>query len=500
MPIPVLDVPMPTFEQSNPWMQGMAQMQEIQNNQQLWKKIQAEAALQQAKAQYAPELAQADLQKTLADASLSNQMAQWFGPKAQSEIGLQGAQAGYAGAEADALKQSLPYKLAQMKFQQKYPLLSTPGAEMWGALQYASDNPDFNKALTQMQSGNPQDLTIQPQDYGKIAAGVNASGGQAQLAPTQDLGYTPANQGNVAQMLGLGGQPQPQQQQAIAPALGLGGSQQQPQNVRDLMLQSLFGKMAEQKAKTNYMTAMPGIRAAANPALLAAASQNEDAAKGILDTLMQQVSPGSHPTDQNVKDFQEYASDATLRKTKTANQINQMQYATNLDKLLAQGSELMPSVSQYAGVPGKLKLASDRAQASIGTVNPEYSDYLKFTRATVPMAAGEIGRTLGKQATNEMTKILTEVADPNYWDSNPDLAMQQWNWIVQTFQGIKGKGGINQALSASNTDIRKELASGGQQSQQQVGKVMVVSPDGKKGYIPASQVDEAMKSGYTMAR
>jgi hypothetical protein len=267
MPIPVLDVPMPTFEQSAPWLEGMRQAQNVRQMQLQAKQMQIqnefarpmleqkllEATLNnkmlQPKSEMAPQFAQADLQKTLSDALLAQQQAQYYGPQAQINI-------------------------AKGQFGLQNPLLSQPGtAGQIGALGYMMQHPEQFK---------DQDYTIKPDQYERLATGVNSSGGNAQ-SPAGETNELPNQQGSLL----------------------------------DTMRQSIFGSLNEQKAKTNYYNLSPAIRAAQNPILQAAAGNNPEVAKAAGNSLMKAIDPSVNINNSDVKHIQSFLGDLNTKKTTT---------------------------------------------------------------------------------------------------------------------------------------------------------------------------------------
>lgn len=452
--LPLIDFKRISFEEANPWISGLKAGQDIfkqsiQNaylSPQLQANLQqqqADATIKQAQAQYAPEMSLANLQNKQASTDLLGQQSKWYGPNAQSQISLRDAQEAVQRQE-EALK----------KFFVKNPLLSKSGeAGQVGAVLYLQEHPELDPNRTNQGpiAGNVGGLPMTQPQMDTLGQVMNNPGQQQMLEPEDVLK-------NLLGKVGINSertQPNVQQayQQQQMPQQGI---QQPPQ--QSLVQQILSGINIDQqqkKARTNYFNSAPGIRAATNPNLLSVAGSNKEVARGMAQTLLNQVAPGAKVTDDDIKNFQSYAKDAVLKKTKTGTQLNQMQYASNLDRLLDQGTELMPSVIKYAGLAGQFKKATDAIAAAQGAMPEDYSNYLNFTRVTVPQAAGEIGRTLGKTATIEETRNLKNVMNPTYWDSNPAMALKQWNWLVDSF---KGRRGINQSLAASNADIRSQLA------------------------------------------
>jgi hypothetical protein len=263
MGLPVLDVPNPTFEESNPFLAGMKynaaiRQQQLQNeadtikNQYLGPTL-AEA-LQQAqlqnqitapKAEHAEEITMADLLQQQNQGKLTGEQAQWYGPKTRSEIALQGAQAGYAGAQTREANSLLPYKIKEAEFKAKYPLLSASGvAQQVGALSYMNQNPDqFNPpSQQQVPTVGSMDQGVQlPQDQQQPTLG-NAL---AQSIPS--LFNRPQQQEQYPQQ-----QPVPQQAPVFQPQPQAGApQQQQPQTLQDALRQSIFNTVNEQKAKSH---------------------------------------------------------------------------------------------------------------------------------------------------------------------------------------------------------------------------------------------------------
>ena len=105
---------------------------------------------------------------------------------------------------------------------------------------------------------------------------------------------------------------------------------------------------------------------------------------------------------------------------------------------------------------GKTKGASDKALSQMQQDTPEqYQKYYNFTRVTAPALANEMRRTLGGQASDKEIQIMGSVANPLTWDSNPKLAMGQWDALKNLFQ--KQVAG---AISASPSQNRQNLING----------------------------------------
>ncbi|TXG86349.1 MAG: hypothetical protein E6R13_00685 [Spirochaetes bacterium] len=111
MVLPLANFPTISFDEANPLLKGMQTGQQIGfnfANMPLQLKAQLLAnKINEAKAQYAPQMELANLQKTQAQTpyiqaqtGLLNKDIQWYDPKTRSALALQGAQAGLDSAEA----------------------------------------------------------------------------------------------------------------------------------------------------------------------------------------------------------------------------------------------------------------------------------------------------------------------------------------------------------------------------------------------------------------
>lgn len=156
----------------------------------------------------------------------------------------------------------------------------------------------------------------------------------------------------------------------------------------------------------------------------------------------------------NNPSVQSTAQNAALKETSTNQILNQRQYSQILGNLMDQAQPLMPSVAKYAGAQGQAQLVADKVAASTGTVNPDYQNYLVFTRTYAPVIANEMRRTLGGQATDSERNVMDKLTNPSYWDSNFPLAMQQYTAMQNMY-----KTAVNPALSQSLSQVQKNLQS-----------------------------------------
>jgi hypothetical protein len=183
----------------------------------------------------------------------------------------------------------------------------------------------------------------------------------------------------------------------------------------------------------------------------------------------------------NISAVQSASQDTYAKKVETANQRNQQLYASILDNLFQGAQPLMNSVTGYAGLPGRAKLQQDRVQASFGKTSPDYQNYLNFTRNYAPNIANEMRRTLGGQATDNEQKLMASVANPAYWDSNPDMAMQQFKSLQDMYRQR-----VNPALTQTPSQTRAKLNNSN------------AAPQSAKNYSDADLQHTAQKYGMTI--
>ena len=238
----------------------------------------------------------------------------------------------------------------------------------------------------------------------------------------KNLGVTMQKLGQQASQQGLPGQAAAQQ----APA----------------MLQSIAQDGGTPATQSTYDQLMPPPHHAQNQI-------NSDNS-----AIVEHTKNASDWTSEDVKKFQQSLSDAFLKKTTTANIMNQRQYAGILDNLFNRADPLIPSVAKYAGFKGKTQKGLNAFASASGASSPDYQNYLMFTRTIAPVVANEMRRTLGGQASDKEKETMDAIVNPAYWDSNPATAMKQWNFLVNTY-----RHSVNPALMASPSKVVNRFGS-----------------------------------------
>ncbi len=150
--------------------------------------------------------------------------------------------------------------------------------------------------------------------------------------------------------------------------------------------------------------------------------------------------------------------DMSNLKTNTTMGNNQQRYAATLETAFNAAEPLANSAFKYAGSGGQAKLAADKLAAQTGSISPDYANYLKFTRVTIPALASEILRTGGANSTDSQKLLAIQQANPITYDNNSELAKIQWDFLTDLYRKI-GK-----TLAQSVTQTRAQLRKGASRS------------------------------------
>lgn len=186
MVLPLANFPTISFDEANPFLKGMQTGQQIGfnfANMPLQLKAQLlQNQINQAKAQYAPQMELANLQKTQAETpylqaqtGLINKDIQWYDPKTRSALALQGAQAGLDSAEA-----------AMNRFKMAHPGYMVGGSP--AMFEYLRQN-----GVNVFDQGQSQPQQTQATD--NVLRGTsdtsNLSAPTTQIQPNQNMGMQP---------------------------------------------------------------------------------------------------------------------------------------------------------------------------------------------------------------------------------------------------------------------------------------------------------------------
>ena len=212
---------------------------------------------------------------------------------------------------------------------------------------------------------------------------------------------------------------------------------------------------------------------------------NNDIVSGAQDSLMSKLIKGTTPTRVQTQRY----------------------YGKTFNNFAGQIDDLMPVISQYAGVEGKAKLAKDKAQAALGTVNPDYEKYLTFTTYLAPQAANELMLYLGSNHTDSQVKQMMEMINPSLLATNPTLYKQRWDNLVkyansieptisQSLAQVSGKS----TLPVSSVKEAKNISSSNNTPQTvssvPLGSIVMIDNNGNQRVIPSSAKNQALSAGW----
>jgi hypothetical protein len=174
MPIPVQQFRPISFDEANPMLKGIRTGQQIFGTG-------LENLLKGIQAQYAPQMTEAELAQKLAQGRLTGEQAKWFGPTAQSEIGLRGAQ-------TNRLNTMTPLEAEELKLKnQFYPQMTEAQIQNFKALadqRQMGGRPgagvqEVNAFKKQIQMDNPNwDESMVNQAANAYMTGDNSINGQ----------------------------------------------------------------------------------------------------------------------------------------------------------------------------------------------------------------------------------------------------------------------------------------------------------------------------------
>ncbi len=425
-----------------------------------------------AQAQYYGPSQQANIANTQAQTNKLNVMTpleavnqqnvnDWYGRKAASDIALQNAQGGYYGSEAN---------LNNLKYRNP-GLLGGDDAQLLALAQMQQGNqpsgntggfvPQQNAVQPQPQtpSNNPvANMSLTPQAQQSLSANNLLNPPQAQQRQPQQM---PAGQNEVANYAKQLLQAKIAQTQGMANYYNQGGPQ-------------LGVGAKEVRNFQNQLMQEYGL----NPSQALEASNAYMSGKTTLSDGTQLPPPSS--LDQE-------SMNRIVKEGTTSAGVNQIRSDTILDTLFKQGDELMPNASKFAGLFGKSNQTIEKFASSLGKDDPAYQDYITFTRQTVPQLANQMLSTEGARFNNTQKAMMMSVANPITFDQHPESSMKQWQYLTKTF-----RQNVGPAISQGVSQQRQNLQAGGQQGE----RVRVTSPDGKSGTIPSANLQKALQQGY----
>lgn len=143
--------------------------------------------------------------------------------------------------------------------------------------------------------------------------------------------------------------------------------------------------------------------------------------------------------------------DQLVLSSNTAGGVNQQRFAKSLDTAIQNVKPLANRAFKYAGIVGQAGLQAAKAAAQNGKVDPDYAAYKEFTEQALPALASELLRTGGANSTDQQKLMAITQADPITWSGNPELARQQFEYLINLYQDI------SKTLAESPSEIRTAL-------------------------------------------
>lgn len=204
------------------------------------------------------------------------------------------------------------------------------------------------------------------------------------------------------------------------------------------------------------------------------------------------------PTDMNA--VGNAAQNAYLKTAYTPQQIQQMTYENSAENMLKQVD--MPSIAKFAGLAGHANMAGSKYASAFGlNTDPNYQKFVNFKETQAPLIANEIRRAYGSQATDSEQEIMTNLANPIYWDKSPTIALNQMDSLLSTLranaQAISQPKNMNLAQTLHSISNPMTASPGMSSAGAQTGsRVRVMDPSGKVGTISAANLQAALSNGF----
>lgn len=464
----------------------------------------SDAMLQRARAGYAPQLAEGEARKSIADALAQEIMNKMEGAKA--EYAPQFAKAGLEQAQAlpGQTKANTGYLQAETKFLPLKALIDAqnsarasnrfgPTYEMARAL---GQMPPATRAawIAQNQEAYTQMIT----DLANSSVDQRQNKGQNFLTPELLKSFYP-EMGNQQQQE-QGGQ-QKQQGYALNPEQM--NSLAQPGNPMGAQMQN--GQQPSMPKQNLPLSGVPGQPPQQNPQQIK--QQTELVTSMIKNSpQFQDATPEQHQQIEGALQLE------ANRKMTTAAMANRAESSVALDKWLVDNREQyaprLEQISKYAGIIGKTKKSWDKLLAE----TPEaYENYKWFTQAFIPNLDNQIKQMEKMGATDAQREELTNMLGGavNDWAVNPESSIRITNKVIKTMgeigKGIrsaaepifKGSYEKSYAIKPIPNDYIPEGSQGNNVSSSDM--VRMTSPDGRHFNIPKNNLDAAIKRGLKRA-
>ncbi len=479
-----------TFAQANPVLSGIEASQAIQANR-------YNNQIAAAKAQYAQPMGAQGLRAAILNNQVLNASAQNAMPQANantqilqntarfaplmsqstldtqaSSRGLMGAQAGLAGAQAQGIYQGqIPYQQAQAAMTQAQ-IPYVPEISMGKYYQGLGRVMQYSPTAMLMRAqNNPmmQSIVANNPHLAANLTGVNTALLNGQNPSLNAMGINVFGQGGIGSQLPP---PQKQVQQVL---------QNQPQQ-QGLGAQGIpYALPSQVQNMAQQMGGYPSPQQNIN-------SQN---VSGV-NTPFGPVNP------LDAANLQSQAQNALVSKNYTPQQAQQMVYDNSAQNMLTQLTPDMQSLSTFSGIGGMASLKDQQVRASMNLpTSPNYQKYINFSRVQAPLLVNEIRRAFGGQATDSERETMDRLIQPDEWDKNPTLMINQLQSLVSTLHANSAAITQNRAqnLNQASNPAQIQIPGAKQSSQSSPQMVTVISPAGNRVNIPANNLAAALKRG-----
>lgn len=234
----------------------------------------------------------------------------------------------------------------------------------------------------------------------------------------------------------------------------------------------------------------------------------------------QQAAPSQQPQEQQqgvpleeIKRAQDATQSSLLKKTSTAQILNQRQYSGLLDDLIARTTPNMEiAIKAYSGLAGTKRLKKDQANSLLpgGVVTPELIAFNKVKNVATKFLANEVTRSLGESHNIATAEEMRKLANPIYWTKNPELALAEWKEFVDNSKTVSKS--LSKSLAETEEQLRAISPSNDQSPQAQPspktplvgsaassGTVEMIDDQGLYHAVQQDDLEGATKFGWRKA-
>ncbi|UCE38415.1 MAG: hypothetical protein JSW00_04085 [Thermoplasmata archaeon] len=220
---------------------------------------------------------------------------------------------------------------------------------------------------------------------------------------------------------------------------------------------------------------------------------------------MQAQQSGEHPNSYSqptVQAMVDATKNVNLRKQYPDSQLQQISRAGTLEDTLQEMDKEAPDAMTFASLAGAAnKKAKQFAAAGGGQYDQAYENFQKFKDQGV-IAANELNAMTKGVQTKEESATMKSLMNPITWENSPELAMQKYlamRNLARKYAAQVAKPVFQQLQQAKQLGVTSPVSlkvSQPAQPAQPQNKVIVVSPDGQRGYIPAGRLAYYKGLGY----